>query len=88
MTTFLTIEHPEHAEQLRRLLPALEALVDLGVSSIQHPSRLVTKQGSTDLAPRVLGDYRILREVGRGRMGVVYEAEQRSLNRRVALKVL
>jgi hypothetical protein len=69
---------------LRQLLPAL-AIVRLPNS---ESAGAILPLACPEPAAGCLGDYRLLREVGRGGMGIVYEAEQVSLGRRVALKVL
>jgi serine/threonine-protein kinase len=80
-------DHPSQADRLRRILPSLQMMAEIGHSAVREITGLaVPRDGSPGLGE--LGDFRILREVGRGGMGVVYEAIQTSLNRRVALKVL
>ena len=77
-------EHPEHAEALLELLPAAATIARLRRSSLgSEPPSAHFRLNSDSI-----GGYRIVREVGRGGMGVVYEAVQVAVGRKVALKVL
>jgi serine/threonine protein kinase len=85
----LLAEHPDLTDQLQAYLASLDFLHKAALSLHGPPRPESPRADDPDAAQfGCLGDFRILREVGRGGMGVVYEAEQISLGRRVALKVL
>jgi eukaryotic-like serine/threonine-protein kinase len=77
--------HPELASDIRELFPAMAEMEQV---KEDHQEAGDEAAAPASLALQKLGDFRIIREVGKGGMGIVYEAEQVSLGRHVALKVL
>ena len=83
------LDYPDFAHEL---LPCLAGLVlieqGFGKGRPSDPVSIPSGSAIDSDMPAALGDFRIVREIGRGGMGIVYEAQQLSLGRRVALKVL
>lgn len=78
----LAVRHPDLAEHLRKYIGSLRSLQD-AAGGMGMPIDFASPSDG-----QRLGDFRLIREIGRGGMAVVYEASQISIGRLVALKVL
>ncbi|MBM4075312.1 MAG: serine/threonine protein kinase, partial [Planctomycetes bacterium] len=79
-----------HESMMPVLKTFLEGLDLIGRMSTSLKSAIgeISIDSDLDELGQTLGDFQILRRIGRGGMGIVYEANQISLNRRVAVKLL
>lgn len=73
--------HPEDADALSELLPALTEVERLGRDTAPVSASLSSY-------PETLGGYRLLERIGAGGMGTVFRATEESLHREVAVKIL
>jgi len=93
------LRHPQFADEIRRIFPSLAVLEEAGKAADEDKPAFsfFGRPGQRD--PRVeglagvrkgqiLGDFEILEFLGAGGMGQVWMAEQRSLSRKVALKLI
>jgi len=75
----LASKHPEQAAEIRA---RLDVLFEMGLTGSRP------QDDGVDALPERLGEFRLLRRLGGGGMGVVYLAEQETIGRRVALKLI
>jgi WD40 repeat protein/serine/threonine protein kinase len=83
-----TDRHPDLAEEIREVFPAMALMENIALVSESTEERPQVPAAPEAVPLQQLGDYRLIRAIGHGGMGIVYEAEQVSLGRHVALKVL
>jgi eukaryotic-like serine/threonine-protein kinase len=79
------LNHPELADQILELFPVISAMEQL---KQEKESARVRHRIPDNFHVERLGDCRVIREIGRGGMGIVFEGEQQKPVRRVAIKLL